>query len=232
MSVNELAISIGVVLFPGLLATIICDKIASHTPKWRVFKYSVYSFVFGVLCYACVQFASWAAQAVVNLIGCQSNTAPLLKVWSIATADKPNVDLREVAFASLTAPIVAAIAASINDWKLLNRIAQKLNLSVKFGDENLFSYYLNRRDIDWVYVRDPRTNQTYQGRVVQWSETDHIQEVVLSDVTVYEYESSKELYSLPTVYLARTTGTFVIEAIPPEIFVPTKELENGKETTQ
>jgi hypothetical protein len=212
---NELAVSIGVISFPGILACIICDKIASHSPKWRVFKYSVYSFVFGVSCYVLEQLIYSASRAIISACCCAHLPGPqILRVWSVATAQKIDIYLPEVAWATALAPLVAIAASLINNHKVLNRIAQWARVSNKFGDENLFSYYLNARTLQWVYIRDPNVNQTYKGSVVSWSETDHIQEIVLADVTVYEYESSTELYSLPTLYLARPTGSFVIEAIP------------------
>jgi hypothetical protein len=38
--------------------------------------------------------------------------------------------------------------------------------------------------------------------------------LVLYDVVVYRYTDSEKLYSVPTVYLSKPVGEFVIEAIP------------------
>ena len=221
---NELAVSIGIILFPGLLACVICDKIAAHSPKWGSFKYSVYSFIFGVLCYASVQFVFYVEDWFKSAPDWALRD---LHVWSIVTNQRADIDVWEVFYATLAAPIVAIVATYINNYKILNKLAKKIKASSKFGDENLFSYYLNSNEIDWIYVREPSTNHTYQGRVSSWSENDHIQEMVLFDVTVYEYETSKELYSLPTLYLAKPTGSFIVEEIPPALL----ETKNGKKTT-
>jgi hypothetical protein len=37
---NSLAIAISIILLPGLVACVICDKITVHSPKWDAFKYS------------------------------------------------------------------------------------------------------------------------------------------------------------------------------------------------
>jgi hypothetical protein len=212
---NDLAIAIAIILFPGLIATIICDQIALHSPKWRSFKYGVYSFVFGVSCYILLQFGMWISELVVGILRfALPPEFSILHVWTFATSRHASINLGEVLLASLIAPIVAGAATAIDYWKLPTRIAQGLGLSFKYGDENLFSYYLNSTDILWVYIRDPSVNQTYKGRVRDFSESDHIQEIVLSDVEVYTYEDPKKLYDLPTIYLARPVGTFTIEAIP------------------
>ncbi|MDD2325008.1 MAG: hypothetical protein PHW63_03215 [Alphaproteobacteria bacterium] len=219
---NELAVSIGVILFPGLIACVICDKIAAHSPRWGTFKYSIYSFIFGVLCYVCVELFLNAMTWISSLF-CPLTVAsyPPLHVWSIVTSQKADINIQEIAYATIAAFFVSIAATYINNNKFLYKIASYINVTRKYGDENLFYRYLSLNGVDWVYIRDPSTNQTYKGIVASYSENDHIQEIVLADVTVYEYETSVELYSLPSVYLSKPTGTFIIEAAPEDV--------NGKE---
>lgn len=223
---NELAIAVGVILFPGLIATVICDKITVHSPRWGTFKYSVFSFIFGLSCYVVLQLIvhvwHWVAPHVFPTLTLAS---PKLDVWTIATTQKVSIRLSEVFWATALSPGIAAAAAFTANHKLINKLAQKLRVSSKYGDENLFSFFLNAQEIDWVYVRDIANKLTYQGRVVSFSEADHMQELVLSEVTVFEYETSEELYSVPVIYLTREPGTFVIEAVPPELL----EKQDGKE---
>jgi hypothetical protein len=214
---NELAVSIGVVLLPGLVTSIICDKTAAHSEKWDGLKYGIYSFVFGVLCYALIQSVLIVRWCILEWFGWADASNlffPMMHVWSIAVALKPDIRLEEILFASIAAPFIAAAATWINNEKFFNRVFQFLGLSYKYGDENLFSHYLTRNDVQAVYVRDATVNHTYEGLVSSYSETDHIQELVLVYVTVYEYSTSKKLYDLPSIYLSKPAGTFVIEAIP------------------
>lgn len=165
-------------------------------------------------CYAILQLSVDVLHEVAVLFfGALSPFPAPLKVWAMATTQKIDLNLYEVAFAAIIAMPLAFAVTAINNYKLLNKAAQKCKISYKFGDENLFSYYLNRDDIRRVWIRDPNVNQTYDGEVISWSETDHIQEIVLANVTVYAYENSEELYWLPSLYLARPTGTFAIEQV-------------------
>lgn len=66
---NELAIAVGVILFPGLITAVICDKITVHSPRWGSFKYSVYSFIFGVSCYVALQGLAYAKLALPAIQG-------------------------------------------------------------------------------------------------------------------------------------------------------------------
>ena len=58
---------------------------------------------------------------------------------------------------------------------------------------------------------------TYQGRIDSYAENENMQELVMHSVTVFRYEDSEELYSVPSVYLTKNAGKFIIEAIPEEL---------------
>lgn len=215
---NELAVSIGVILFPGLIACVICDKIAAHTPYWGTFKYSIYSFIFGVVSYTglqmCYNLFSWFQRLMSLTFSSEipsEATTNSLRVWSIVTSQKANIDIQEIAYATIIACFISFLVTYLNNHKLLYKIASYVGVTRKYGDENLFYRYLSLEGIKWVYIRDPETNQTYKGEVASYSENEQIQEIVLSDVTVYSYETSEELYSLPSLYMAKPTGSFTIE---------------------
>lgn len=224
---NSLAVAIAIILLPGLVASIICDKITVHSKRWDAFKYSIYSFLFGVLSYGLLQCIEFIYQQAVHLL-CKTNEiqTTTLGVWSIIQNEKTPIALSEVGWATMLAPAVALIASAIVNYKVINKIAQKLQVSQKYGDENLFSFFLNAKEVDWVYIRDKEAGFTYFGRIVSFSECDSIQEAVLSEVGVYEYETSDLLYSVPLIYLSKKLGSFVIE-VP--ALLP-KECDDGKET--
>jgi hypothetical protein len=210
---NDLLLTIGIISFPDLIAALVCDKLVVHTRPWDSFKYGIYTFVFGVSSYV-------ALQAVYSALLSFDRYLPYLQVstglstWDVISSRKGAVSYAEVAWATLISPLVAAIASVTVNYKVINKLAQRFNISHKFGDENLYSYFLNSPNINWIYVRDFKNNLTYQGQVQSFSETTEIQELVLADVTVFEYSTSDEFYSIPFLYLCGPHGSYVIEAIP------------------
>ena len=90
-----------------------------------------------------------------------------------------------------------------------------MNVSRKHGDENLFSYFLNAKETDWLYIQDEEAGCIYEGWVQSFSESEAIQELVLTDVKVYEYSTSKPLYEAPAIYISKPHGKFVIELTSP-----------------
>lgn len=212
---NQLVVTLAIILLPGIVAAVISDKITVHS-KWTPFKFILYAFVLGVFSYTLLQIVYFA----LDIIG-KSEETPIswtyLQVWSNAVADKPRIPGWEVVFAVGFSIPAALVAAFLVNYKVFNKIAQKIGVSSKYGDENLYSYYLNAKEVDWVYIRDIPNNLTYQGRVVSYSENDDIQELVLSEVTIFRYEDSSELYSVPTIYLCKPMGSFIVESIPLEL---------------
>src|SRR5713226_8089820 len=106
---NGIAVAVAVILFPGLIATVIADKITVHVKRWDSFKYSIYSFIFGVSCY--VQILAWLNYRLPE--GFQFLRLPVgaLTVWSLVTDVRTKIDLFEVFMASLLSIPVAFSAA-------------------------------------------------------------------------------------------------------------------------
>lgn len=215
---NQLVVTLVVILLPGIFSTAICDKIARHS-QWGWFKYTLYSIILGWLSYLTFQLISfiWGLDFSFqeNVFQISSDAKPL-KVWGTLLnggADGvPVVPYVEIIGSFVCSIFIAFLAATVINYKVLNKIAQKLKISTKYGDENLFSYYLNLNEVRWVYVRDISNGLTYKGEIVMHSESSGMQELVLSDVDVYNYKNSEHLYTIPSIYLCQNVGDFRIEA--------------------
>ncbi len=212
---NQLVVTLIVILLPGIIANVICDKVTVHS-KWTSFKFSLYAFVLGIGCYVALQVIYY----LVNMVfSCSLSPAAWshLEIWKSAMADNPTIPPKEVIFATFLSLPISLFTSFLINHKIFNKIAQYLHISSKYGDENLFSYYLNAQETDWLYIRDIENGLTYQGRIVSYSETEKMQEIVMSEVTVFRYDDSVELYSVPTIYLTKEVGKFIIESIPNEL---------------
>ena len=207
---NDLAVLIGLISFPGLIATVICDKLLVHAERWNSFKYGIYTFIFGVGSYVVLQFLTWSISLFSRHLPFLSERSAL-GLWSTLSSGK-DLHFSEVAWATGLAPLIALAAVYCVNKKHMTRLAQKLGISNKYGDENLFSYFLNSPDVLWVYIRDPGAGFSYRGAVRSFSETKEVQEITLTDVTVYSYEDSDLLYQLDSIYLSKLLGTFTIES--------------------
>ena len=210
---NDLLLTIGIISFPGLIAALVCDRLVVHTSPWTSLKYGIYTFVFGVSSYVALQ-AAYSALLAFNRHLPFLQEATALSTWSLLSTHGGQVSYAEVGWATLISPLVAIAASMLVNYKVINKLAQRFKISRKFGDENLYTYFLNSPSINWIYVRDFKNNLTYQGLVQSFAETKEMQELVLADVTVFEYSTSDEFYSIPFLYLCAPHGSYTIEAIP------------------
>ena len=55
---NQLVVTLVVILLPGIFATAICDKIARHS-QWGWFKYTLSSIILGWISYVTFQIVSF-----------------------------------------------------------------------------------------------------------------------------------------------------------------------------
>ncbi|OLF59864.1 hypothetical protein BTN33_08770 [Aeromonas veronii] len=213
---NQLVVSLVLILTPGIIATIICDKLTNHS-KWDSFKFSLYSLTLGMASYALLQLVIY----INNIIDYLIKPTPRfewsnINIWTSALNGGGGIEAWEIFFAVILSLPIALFASWLVNFKAFNKIARKLGVSNKYGDENLYAYYLNSQEIDWVYVRDRENDFTYQGRIVSHSDKNDLQEIVLSEVSVYRYSDSAYCYDVPTMYISRERGKLIIEAIPTE----------------
>ncbi|MNF32660.1 hypothetical protein D3C76_693530 [compost metagenome] len=211
---NQLVVSLVLILTPGIIATIICDKLTNHS-KWDSFKFGLYSLTLGIASYALLQLLTYINDFIDHLIkptyGAKWTN---LKIWASALNGGGEIEAWEIFTAIIFALPIALFASWLVNFKAFNKIARQLGVSNKYGDENLYAYYLNSQEIDWVYVRDRDSELTYQGRVVSHSDKNDLQEIVLSEVSVFRYSDSAHCYDVPTIYISKERGKLVIEAIP------------------
>ena len=124
-----------------------------------------------------------------------------------------NVEIKglEIIIATIIAIILSFIVTAIGHHKLIYRFAQKFGISNKYGDENLFLRFSNSPDVEWIYVRCPDKGLTYLGALEFYAENADINEIVLSQVTVYNYSDSAEMYSIDQIYLSLSKNQTILE---------------------
>lgn len=198
MEISELTLKLILLLIPGSIACVIYERLTIHK-QWNSFKFVTNAILFGGVSYL-------LAQVVFNICG---NDASFTSFWeNLPTKEIP---YRAIIKASLLSIVVGLCSTGMDHYKVVNRFGKWLRLTNKYGDENLYSYFLNAKGVEEVYVRDIENNLTYHGLINSFSENDDIKELVLIDVVVYEYETSKKLYELDKIYLSKSKDSLIIE---------------------
>ncbi|PIF33530.1 hypothetical protein CLU81_4146 [Flavobacterium sp. 9] len=200
---SELTVKLIILLLPGAIATLIFGKLILHK-QWDSFKFVLYSILFGA-------FSFIILQLFLNILNIFSDSfIEELSIWNQLT-DSQKIPYNEIGFSSVVAVILAFLISRIENKKIISKIAKKLGISNKYGDENLFSRFLNSSNTDYVYVRDIKNNLTYHGWVKSFSESETFSEIRLAEVVVYTYINCEEIYSIPEVYLSFNKHDIIIE---------------------
>lgn len=212
MEISELTLKLIIILIPGAIASRIYQKVTIHE-KWTSFQFIANSILFGGVSYL-------ITELFIHL--CYGDER-LLSFWN----DLPSTDIPYdiVLKTCLTGVLIGLSVSALDHFKLLNWFAKRIKISNKYGDENLYSHFLNAKNVQEVYVRDIENNTTYHGVVDSFSETDDTCELVLWDVAVYSNDPYELNNELDKVYLSRPKSSITIE-------LPIKENNNVKETEQ
>lgn len=200
---SELTLKLIIILIPGAIATLIFGKLILHK-DWSSFRFVLYSILFGIVCYLLLQLIING----LNLIICRD--LPELTIWS-NLSNAYYIPYKEVGYASIFSIAIAFVASMIENRKVINKVAGFLGVSGKYGDENLYSMFLNSKDIEFIYLRDIKNKLTYHGWVKSFSESENVSEIRLCDVAVYNYSDSEYLYEVNEVYLSLNKQEIIIE---------------------
>ena len=200
---TELTLKLIIILIPGALATIIFGKLIMHK-EWTNFKFILFSILFGIFSYLILQ----VFLELINWVFAKEIAD--LSLWASLT-DAKEIPYREVLYSSLISIILAFFISFVENRKWINNFSKALRISNKYGEENLFSRFLNDPNTEYIYLRDIKNNLTYHGYVKSFSENANVSEIRLAEVSVYSYNNSEFLYDIDEVYLSLSKTDIKIE---------------------
>lgn len=206
MNITDFTLKLIFILIPGAMASLIFEKLTVHRP-WNSFKFTAHSILFGLLAYLVTD---WFVNAVNLVFGVRWKTLAILN-----TLSDDQIPFVEIGKATITGIVIGFVASAVDHHKWINRLARYLNLSHKHGDINLYSHFLESKEVTFIQFRDSVTNLIFEGFVDYYFETDDFKEIVLTDVTVLKNSPDNSamtgLYKLKALYLSRAKDDILIE---------------------
>ncbi|QQU04240.1 hypothetical protein [Myroides odoratus] len=210
MEISELTLKLIILLTPGILATTIYKRLTIRHKEQSDFMFVVISIMFGMFSYLILQIFNYLISSINNF--CSKSLVKFETIKTFSDLSNGNsIPYSEVILACVISIILGFSISKLDHSKLINTLARKWKISNKYGDENLYSYFLNSPDINWVYVRVIENSITYLGCVESFSETPDNKEIVLGQVTVYTYPDSKKMYEIDRIYLVFPKDKVIIE---------------------
>jgi hypothetical protein len=143
------------------------------------------------------------------------------------------VDSNEVFVVCLVAVVNGFCLSAAINRKWLNRFAQKLGVTKKFGDADVWGLLMNSptERLRYVRVRDHRHDLCYEGWINYFSDGLTSNELFLRDVIVFRNTDGSELYKTSGVYLTQEANDIAIEfyALDEAMNKPARKGENEHE---
>jgi len=208
MEISQFTLHVMLLILPGTIAILIVETLTVHK-KLDTFKFILYMSVFGFFAYVVRQTWNW----MYAVLYCKPSYK-LLYFWGAIAGKSTEISWSEILTTCVIAIPMGFIASWLIQYKALNRFANLIKVSSKYGEDNLFTHFLNLKEIIWVLVRDNKQGITYYGKVDYYSETDVMKEIVLSDVSVYRSEDWVHIRESPYIYLSFAPNDFIIEVLP------------------
>lgn len=207
---TEFVFQLAVVFLPGLIWSIVVDRLCTNAGQRSESSKVLRAFGFGVASYF-VYFVVY--YAVFRL---RHGVWPML-LAGITSA--PGVgDLRilrpqDILITSLMATVLAVLWSAGSNRKLFMRLMQWLRVTRKFGDEGVweFTFNMGTPSVEYVNVRDFENRVIYAGFVKAFSEGGQYREILLDQVRVSDLDSGLHLFEMPVIYLSRKPESLHIE---------------------
>jgi hypothetical protein len=224
MEISALTLKLIILLTPGALAATIYKRLTLRHKEQSDFMFVIVSIMQGMFSYLILQVIIYGYDFSNNILfPCHPWDYNVINTFK-NISDSNTIPYSEVIYASIISIFLGFVTTKIDDSKIIYSIARRFGVSNKYGDENLYSYFLNSPDISWVYLRDLANSLTYFGSVKSFSETQEFKEIVLEQVTVFNYPDSDELYDIERIYLCLPKDKVIIEQA--------KIKQNGQEQTE
>lgn len=207
MHISEFTVRMVVLFLPGIVAYAILQNLTVVREKGP-FYFALYALVLGFLSYLVYALVL----QIVDLVPFVTIDTKV-KFFDALFVSSEVPDSCEVLWASLTSVFNGFLLSFVINRKYLHRFAQRLGVTKKFGDLDVWSYLFNSRDdnMRWVTVRDIENDLVYQGYIEAFSDTYNENELFLRDVVVYSNKTGAELYSVPGLYISREKDQLTIE---------------------
>jgi len=212
MEISELVWKLFLLLLPGIITTLFVRYITTNK-NYPPFYFVIYSAILGMGTFLFMEFFISIYNIIVAIFSSKVDLewGLNLSFWNSIFNNGDGLKKNEIVAAYLVAIPFGLFIGYIIQRKKLNLFLQRIKLTTRFNDGDVWSHFLNIVDVEWVIIRDNKKNLAYFGNVRSYSEANDKREILLEDVDVFTSDSWEELYSSEAVYLEFAEGSFSIE---------------------
>jgi hypothetical protein len=211
MGLTDLTVRLMLIFFPGIVCFFIFDSFTAHRER-KAHEILLLSYIYGILSYSIFAIISWPIRGV-SLLWQRSGhpRAWELSVFNWLSDSNAKLDFWEIIAATVIAFALAFVLSLCHRKKLLHAIGQRLKVSSKFAELDVWNFAFNMDDARWCVVRDMGNHIMFQGYIRAFSDVGEAAEVLLTQVSVYDERTGELCYQADRIYLARKKDDLTIQ---------------------
>lgn len=217
MQITELVWKLFLLLLPGVVSAIMIRYITTNK-QYSIFNFIIYSAVLGIGTLIIMEMFCSIYWAIYSFFSSPVNSefGLNLEIWDNLFNNEKFINKNEVFISYLLAIPLGFFWGVLITKKKLIKLFQKWNLTKRYGDSDVWSFYLNSPDTEWIYLHSRNENKTYFGKIRAYSDSSENREILLEDVIVYTSDTWEEEYQSNAVYLELNNRDFSIETPKPK----------------
>jgi hypothetical protein len=210
MELSVLTLRVVLLFFPGVLCALIVHALTSQRERTTP-QFLTNAFVYGVSTYLLLAGLRAACAGIATLFGW--GTPPRVTFFNVLTNEKARIAWGEIGLSAIVALLLALAVSAVANHNVLYRVAERMGISRRFGEPDVWCHFLDAPGTNWVIVRDVHGDLLYEGWVDAFSDTGTDPQLLLSEVSVYRASTGTKLHSRKRVYLTpRKEGVIIEEA--------------------
>ena len=227
MQITEVVWNLFLILLPGVVSTLMVRYITTHK-QYNVFEFVIYSATLGIGVFVAMELVCSFYWVIYSIFSKKVSImwGLNLNIWDNLFNGKKTFNKNEIFISYILAIPMGFLWGFIITKKIFIRLFQKWKLTTRYGDNDIWSFYLNSPNTDWIYLHNKKENLTYFGKIRAYSDSTEKREILLEDVIVYASDKWKELYQSNAVYLELNNYEYSIET--PKLLKNGKDIDNKK----
>ena len=211
MEINYFVLNLFLILLPGVISTIMVRYVTTNQ-KYTIFEFVIYSAVLGIGTFIGMEFLLTIWNIILSIFGINSFHLDLnLTIWDNLFTEHSKLNKHEVFISYIMSIPFGLLCAYLITHNKIIKLLQKFKLTTRFGDNDVWNFYLNSPNTEWIYLHNKRSNLTYFGKIRAFSDSGEKREILIEDVVVYLTSTWEKLYLSDAVYLELNNYDFTIE---------------------
>lgn len=216
MEINELFVKVILIMLPGVFASLILKQLsATHSKSTLMFIINSIIMGFGIFLIMEFFCSLWNIGYCIYKATSTLKWGTNLSVWDYLLGSSKTINKSELIISYLISIPAGVLLSIFETKKYFIKFLHRLKVTDRFGDDDIWSFYMNSDEVTWVYVRDKNNDTTYYGKIRAFSDSGTKRELILENVSVYESSTASPIYDIEIVYLDLNNTDYLTETAKP-----------------